>query len=218
MSYWFKMHFKEIKETDVLDYCIQLANGCKQNSEEILKKNIFYIPSIRFDMDILLDKSEYRRTWQEADRNWLYILFSIKFVYWADKKLLGIVGNIPESVERSLKTIEFQNSADQDYEYECWQGINYFNKIVRIFRNADAGSIAAQSEYSKEDIIEDIDYYRKSAIYKEIYDSLELDFWLYNEPGNFKVFSIQAINNTEEYFKLANRLEVVRQDYLKDSE
>ena len=184
MSYWFRMHFAEVEEKLLLDFCIKLSRACVEEADEIIMDNAHYIPSIQHSFG-LLEESEYRENWREADRNWLYNLFSNKFVYWPDKGLVGVVGNLPSKIGKylveDLVTIEFQNSTDQNYDYEYWYGINYFEEITELLKTGttewtlsylNEGKVAC---YTLEDITEDIEYYRKSAIYNSIYHSLDLD-------------------------------------------
>lgn len=220
MSYWFRMNFKEIEEKNLLDFCIMVSEECKKAATEILINNKFYIPSIANDFDEI-NNHEYRRKWREIDRYWLYSLFAIRYVYWRDKKLLGIIGEIPEKIKDTLTSIEFQNSTDQDYDYEEWYGINYFEEIVRKLKDADAADVAfylskERDSYNKDEVAEDLEYYRKTAIYEIIYNSLELDRWLWNKEGNFKQFSMQAINGIGDCSVLSQILENVRQEKLEE--
>ncbi|WP_097006703.1 hypothetical protein [Lacrimispora amygdalina] len=223
MSYWFRMHFAEVEEKQFLDFCIKLNRACIEEADEIIMDNAHYIPSIQHSFG-LLEESEYRENWREADRNWLYNLFSNKFVYWPDKGLVGAVGNFPSKIEKDLVTIEFQNSTDQNYDYEYWSGISYFEEITKLLKTGttecilshlNKGSVSAAC-YTLEEITEDIDYYKKSAVYNSIYNSLDLDNWLWNKKGDFRSFSIQAINSSEEHFQLTRKLEIVRKKKLEE--
>lgn len=215
MSDWIRMSFKEISKDKLLDYCIQLGREMIGSADEIIKKNVYYIPSIRLNISDVSDK-EYRVNWREADRNWLYQLFSINLVYWEKYSLLGIVGTIPEAVRNRLTTIEFQNSTDQNYDYDSWHGINYFEAIVKKIMQADAKTVALylnqgnSIDYDEEDIKKDIEYYRKTAIYDVIYKTLELHEWLWKRKGNFNSFCLQAINSQDVFFELATKLEAIR--------
>lgn len=217
MSYWFRMHFAEVEEKQLLDFCIKLSSACIEKADEIIMDNAYYIPSIQHSFG-LLEESEYRENWREADRNWLYNLFSNKFVYWSDKGLLGIVGNLPSRTEKDLVTIEFQNSTDQNYDYEYWSGISYFEEMTELLKTGTTEWILThlnkggmpETCYTLEEIIKDIEYYRKSAVYKSIYNSLDLDNWLWKKKGEFKSFSMQAINSSEEHLQLTRKLEIVR--------
>lgn len=220
MSYWFRMNFKEIEEKNLLDFCIMMSEECKKAATEILMNNKFYIPSIANNYDETSNKEYRRNKWSVIDRHWLYSLFTIQYIYWTDKKLLGIVGELPKSIKSALTTIEFQNSSDQDYEYDNWFGIKYFEKIVININHASAAQIAClmndRTIYTGDEIAGDLEYSRKTAVYKIIYESLELDNWLWNKKGNFKLFSMQAINGREEQYELAQKMEVIRCNLLRE--
>ena len=47
MSYSFTMSFKEIEKEKLLDYISEITNICINNSKEIIKENIWYVPSLR---------------------------------------------------------------------------------------------------------------------------------------------------------------------------
>ena len=73
-------------------------------------------------------------------------LIIYRLVYWKKEKLLGFLGeNYPKSVEELYDAeIYFQNSCDQDYDYNKWGNkINIFNKIITKIKNiTDAKKLA----------------------------------------------------------------------------
>ncbi|WP_373261892.1 hypothetical protein [Hungatella hathewayi] len=107
MSYWVRVHFKEISKDKLLEYCINMSRDMIKSADEIIKRNIYYIPSIRLDANFD-SNMEYKANWREADRNWLYHLFSIHIIYWEKHNLLGVIGEIPENANEKLVTIENQ--------------------------------------------------------------------------------------------------------------
>lgn len=221
MSYSFDMSFTELKEKNILDYCIKLMKFDLENAKEIINNNRFYIPSIRGGY-YEKDGCKYAKTpWLEADRNWLYKLFTERFVYWPEKGLLGIVGTINKRFDSNVISINFQDGTDQDYPYECWKGISYFEKIIYKYKNMDKEKLRPLFE-EWDDLDEELEnnpeYFRQSAIYKEIYNELELNSWLYCNPGKFKIFSMCACNYFEEAFNLFIKLEMVRREIIKELE
>lgn len=212
MSDWVRIHFKEIPKGDLLDYCISLSRNMVSSAEEIIKKNIYYIPSIRlcanFDTDL-----DYKANWREADRNWLYHLFSIHIVYWEKYNLLGVIGETPENMSKEFVTIEFQNSTDQNYDYNEWSGISYFENVVKRLEHADANMVSSYG-YDIDDINKDIDYFRKTAVYSTIHKELDIHNWLWKREGNFRTFSLQSINDDSTFFSLALKLEAIRENSL----
>lgn len=219
MSYWFHMGFKEIKADCLLDYCVHVTDIMKENAEEILDRNVYYIPSVRLNFFDNIDKKEYRNNWRNHDRSWLYNLFSVHFVYWPEKELLGMIGEIPNVLEHSLTVIDFQDSTDQDYPFEEWMGIDCLKTFVHCFETADEETLAMffnkeGNRYDTKEFSRDIDYWRRTAVYESIYQSLELNEWYCGKKGHFKCFSFQAINNSEEYYELSKKLEISRKRFL----
>ena len=210
MSYCFEMSFKEIKKEDVLDYCISFSEYCKKHAKSIIEENKYYIPSIKRNLEKLDKKAYASSSWRIADRYWLHKLFDTRFVYWPEKEILGIARSIPKEFDDNLTNVYFQNSSDQDYDFEIWKGISYFENIVEKYRDADIETLRAYFDDS--DINdEDLDYYRKSFIYKKIYEEMELDNWLWEKGGNFKVFTLNAFNQNDEEWDFYPILEKIRE-------
>lgn len=70
------------------------------------------------------------------DEYWLNTLFTSRFVYWPNYDLLGVSGyKFPGEIENWFDGhFTFQNSSDQDYDYETWPaGIDLFaTRINRV--------------------------------------------------------------------------------------
>lgn len=190
MSYYFEMRFKDMKKEEILDFMEEIAKECREHMKEILKDNINFVPSqMRGDID---NKEDYSTAWKEADRYWLYAIFRIRFVYWEEYGLIGVQGCLPKNVEDKLTCVCFQNSTDQDYPYNTWDGVSYFEKVRDEIRNTD-------KSYFVQGYMEDEDEYRrKSRIYREIYDTLDLNAWLYGVKGDFKEYTIEAITSQKQ--------------------
>jgi len=220
------MNFIDIKKENLLDYMETVMKSCIDNSKEIIKENILYAPSIQI-ADIF-DESEYEFGWKCADKNWLYSLFSIRFLYWKDKELLGIMGCLPKNIKKNLTSIPFQNSTDQDYEYKSWAGITYFENVVEEVQNMNlTNMIDAYNSISKvyltnSDIKNnedsDVNYYKRSLVYKKIYDGLNLDKWQNYQDGNYKQYTMNSISNDWILFELYAYMKLVLKEEWKKLE
>ena len=119
MSYEFGMFFTECEPKNVLSTCLSIVNTIVDNPDELIKDNVSFCPSRRFKSQLDLYVA------RNFDQTWLYEIFNFHFVYWKQYNLLGLSGyNYGENVNNLFKChICFQNSSDQDYEYDIWKGI-----------------------------------------------------------------------------------------------
>ena len=122
----------------------------------------------------------------DADEAWAKGVFTFRFFYLADHNLVGVFG-IPNDVQQVFDaTIYFQNSCDQDYKFETWNGVHVFEQIAEKWKNATNEEV--QSKYTEEDdgswdeeIPFDYDYFRRKYAYDEIWDMCEE--YLFNEES-----------------------------------
>ena len=195
MSYRFDMCFIQCKSlTDAYEKARKFTEQYYKNADEVIAQNEFYIPSRR---NTLPDHIANR-----LNDYWLYGLFSIRFVYWKKYKLLGISGDYPEKMMEMVDMHQyFQNSCDQDYEYEYWKGVKLFEGIVEKCKKMDWTEIQANIDYETEEKNEEsLEYYRKTRAYDEIYGTLQLGNWLYDNLNTPEIieFSMQALNTYEK--------------------
>ena len=188
MSYFYYICFKEIKKPDILDFADEVAQKCRENAREIIKSHLTQVPSVR--LWFITDKEKYSLSWREADRNWLYDLFKLNFVYWEKYNILGIYGNLPKEVERSLVGIPFHEK-EHAYDYHVWDGIGFFEGVV--FGIKDTNDETIMMAYGKEYDGKDPDYIRRSTVYDLICKNLELDSLFHGEKGNFREYTIEPI-------------------------
>ena len=211
MSYCFGMFFKQVKKEEVIDIMNQCAKYLIENSYEYIKKSVYYIPSVRNRGDEITN--EY----------WLDTLFSLNFVYWDDINLLGLSGyEYPCEIRKMFTThVTFQNSTDQDYEYDDWNDkIDVFKECkqyVEKLSDSDIAGLFNEDSLADDDIAglfnedsladDDLDYYRKTCLYNKIYEKLSLEDWLYdNYSDSFKRFKINAIDSSEKKFNINTKL------------
>lgn len=120
--------------TIALDYT--QSQMTEKNVKKAIRNNLYYIPSVRTGY-IANKESRTRKAdvlAETADRYWLEALFTFRFLYWEEHKLLGIVMMPSESVnEKWPLSMYFQNSCDQDYPLSDWKEGN-----IPFFANAAA--------------------------------------------------------------------------------
>lgn len=197
MSYSATINFKTIKEGELYAFFKQLKDACKDKFEEIAKDNFIYMPSVR-NRHLLKNATEWEK--DELDHAWMRnSVFSYRFFYIHEHDLLGVFGT-PDAVHDIFDTtVYFQNSCDQDYEFDTWKGIPIFEEIAEKWKNATDEETRKHyhekyDEYDDDDF--DHDYYRKTFAYDEIWGMCEK--YLYKESevvyismfGGYELFEI----------------------------
>lgn len=177
MSYYATINFKTVKEGELYGFLKQIKDACKAKFDKIAKDNYIFMPSINKDY-LLKNDSEYAK--DQLDRAWMRnSIFSYRFFYIPEHNLLGVFG-VPNVEEIFDLTCYFQNSCDQDYDFEDWKGIPIFEQIAEKWKNATNEEVHKSFEYPDEhEEPIDYDYYRRSFAYDEIWRMCE--HYLYSE-------------------------------------
>ena len=199
MSYSFSMAFAPCDSFEqALVIGVQCADLLRkpENKKSLLRRNLMYIPSRRYTTHVT----------PFSDANWAHQLFTLRFVYWEDKKVLGLVMNDPQECGLDSffhRSIYFQNSCDQDYDLNEWRGIcRWFSDIATDHVGMTAQDLLKKgrwNDYTEEELNEDLDYHIRSDAYKEVFDELCLDDWLYgNSNPTFRQFSMAALQSMDD--------------------
>lgn len=209
MSYGFDMGFAQANSlqeamTIALEYT--QSQMTEKNIRKTIRDNRYYIPSVRTGY-IADEESKNRRAdvlADTADRYWLEALFTFRFLYWEEHKLLGIVMILPESVsEKWPLSVCFQNSSDHDYPLSEWKegNIPFFVNAAAKAENYTTEEIRAKVDYEIED--ENLEYYRRNTCYNDIFEALALEPWLYNHCTDvpFVTFAFQGIQSEAERYQ-----------------
>lgn len=195
-----------IKVLFPIDENVPMNKCYEATSNESIKDNRYYIPSVRTGY-IADAESKTRRAdvlADTADRYWLEALFTFRFLYWEEHKLLGIVMMPSESVsEKWPLSVYFQNSCDHDYPFSEWKegNIPFFMNAAAKAENYTAEEIREKVDYEIED--DDIEYFQRSTCYDDIFETLAFDSWLYNHDTDvpFVTFALQGIRNEAERYR-----------------
>ena len=167
MSYSATICFKTIEYKELYKFFGSLKAFCKVNFDQIAKDNFIFMPTI--DREHMLEQdSQYAK--QQLNRAWMRnSVFNFRFFYLPQHNLLGMF-NIP-TIARTLfdATCFFQNSTDQDYDYDYWRGVPLFEGIAEKWKNATDEQVIAALKYPEEVESEGLDYYRKTFAYDEIW-------------------------------------------------
>lgn len=209
MSYAFDMSFAmaaDEKEAFVLarhyvEKCME-----KKNARKFIEDNTIYIPSIRYSH---VEKANNMA--EVADRYWLETLFKFRFLYWPKYRLLGLVGSNRIDDPAFPMSIYFQNSTDQNYDFQEWlEGkILFFKEYVERIQNIP---FVRLMDTCRDYLDEDTDlsnpeielYMRQSLLYNRIFSALELKSWLYADGSEKDVSYIQfALSGIQDMYEVS---------------
>ena len=186
MSYYFRMGFKEIERDKVFDYCLNLLNDDLRDYKKIIDESL---ETTVFDMEI--SRYQDNKTRRLLCDNFIKNIYERVFLYWPDKNLLGILVNHREDPD--TVNITFQNGCDQDYSYDTWKGISYFEEFVEKYRSATVEDLMKIEDFDREDIESDLEYFRRSAVYDHIFEELQLREFVSDKDGDFQCFRMNAL-------------------------
>lgn len=178
MSYYCEISFKQISGDDVYTFLQSFKKEAIAHLGEIAEENKYYSPIMKAQMcnsDEFIISQELR----DATREWaVNSVFRYRYFYNKELQLLGIYG--PPSCLKHLfdKSLEFQNSCDQNYEFEYWDGVKYFEDVANKWKAASVEEICAwyKAEFGDDLNVancSDFDYYRRWAAYREIWSNFE---------------------------------------------
>lgn len=186
MSYYAPISFKTIKEGELYAFLKKIKDTCKEKIDDIAKKNFLYMPTLNTCKRRVFEGAS-DTVKREANEAWVRnSVFSYRFFYIPEHNLLGVF-SIPDAVIDIFDcTVHFQNSCDQNYDFEEWKGIPLFEKIAEKWKACPIEEVAKYMEQE-----DDIDYmrrleerspqyYAKSACYDEIWETY-CEKYLYNE-------------------------------------
>ncbi len=204
MSYSCTISFKQIEAEDVYDFLISFKKCVIEHINDIAEDNFIFSPiSKHDDKDYarMNDLEFYTKETAmiEKTENWaMRSVFHYRYFYDKEHKLLGVFGVSKCCQDIFDNTIYFQNSYDQDYEYDEWKNIDIFEQIVNKYKQMSYEDIKniynkdldedsyfsfdnEYKNYNEEEKLEKIEYWRKSYIYEQIWSMFEK--YLYDEDS-----------------------------------
>ena len=198
MSYAFGMFFKQLsKKEDAFQFVNEVKNTMNENVVAFFNQNVdrYIFPSLSSGIK------------EKADEYWVKSAFTMRFVYWPQEHLVGLSGyEYPDKVKSMFDThFCFQNSTDQDYEFEEWSSaIDLFDRNKQAFMSKGIETLYYQGYvdrfYTLDDLLDDPVYYKKTCLYDKIYTDLKLDDWLW-EKQNDSFISLN-VNPVSEHNRL----------------
>lgn len=195
MIYYCEISFKQIKPENVYPFLVEVKEQCIRNFKQIAEDNVKYL-AMRLN-----NLQNYNVDQRELEESWVKQLFTFRYFYYSNINLLGIYG-IPNSVKYLFdNTIYFQNSADQDYEFDTWNNIDTFRKIADKWKNTTDEYVIKELDLDK-DQIKDLNYWRRSGCYSEIWNTYLKDT-LYDKDSiiYFSCFSFYDIIHIQNFLE-----------------
>lgn len=198
MSYSCEISFKNIESKYVYEFLVEYKKLVTEHIEDIAKENVWYSPLLKHDFEYEWAKRPYiemKRELYDSIYHWAYRVFQFRYFYIPEHNLLGIFG-VPDSVKEMFdNTSYFQNSTDQDYDFDDWKGIPWFEEVATKWKNCSLNELVrtyndiygddsdyhhmTNAEYLSNE--EESIYYRKSFCYKDIWRNIEQ--YLFNDDG-----------------------------------
>lgn len=175
MSYSCEISFKTIEANKVYNFLLSVKRELLKNILDIAKDNYMYAPFVKYIRKPYSKLTSYTEI--NCNDSWVKQVFTYRYFYFPQFNLLGVYG-VPKCVQSLFDaTIYFQNSCDQDYEFETWTNIPLFKEIADRWQDCSDDYVISNTCAENND---NLDYYRRSSCYSEIWD-LYISDTLYNE-------------------------------------
>lgn len=184
MSYAIDLSFKEMRKDEIFDF-IQKFKELVIKPEEVkkrIKENYYF--SVRW---VVGSNSNDLDDFDVEDRieSWIDRLFTFKFIWIERYSLLACVIR-KDDLANSLfdGNVFFQNSTDQDYDYEVWKDIRPFKEISDPIEKVsfDEEGIDSLRKLSRNGWFNGplsgftdnkFEYYKRSLVYDLVFDPIE---------------------------------------------
>lgn len=172
MSYYASIAFKVLEPADVYPFLQTFKKESIEKIKEIAEENHAFSPLFRSIYTKTLEITDEQRKETEA---WaLNYVFKHRYFYLPECSLLGMY-SVPTCLGYLFDAvIGFQNSCDQDYDYETWANIPCFAEIANKWKNMPIAEAAKALKLDGTNpSFADIDYGSKTACYDEIWNKIE---------------------------------------------
>lgn len=191
MSYHADISFKTIDPSGLYQFLQAVKDTARKHIDKIAEDEFIYMPSVRYDH--LYNECRPVVT-QDADEAWAKsAVFTMRFFYLAEHHLLGVFG-VPSAVQECFdSTIYFQNSTDQDYDFEEWKDVPIFSQIAERWKTATDEEVRQhynddRGEYDPDEDEFPFDYYRRTFAYEEIWAMCEDYMWRDEQAVHVSLF------------------------------
>ena len=162
-----------------------------------------------------------------VDNIFVQFLFRYNFIYWKKYKMLGVKHKMPKQREiETMGYICFQNSYDQNYDYEEWDVLLDNDTCRKEFADAindtKAGKFDLQKSETDPAFInrkEEMDYDRKSKLYGIIENKLSINDIIYHtnyiNTEEIETFCISPVITPRKQIELNTQTRCIAKAYIK---
>lgn len=190
MSYYINIDFyPNISPINLLPSIQKICSEYDKQFPEIVRKNIEACSVHPFNVEGESFKDLSRKlVYRTCIENFVEHLTQHTFLYYPEYNLLGAVTKKAFSAPQDAIRIQFQNSCDQDYSLNTWDGVPIFEEI----RDEILGKYPKDSNSDT--------YGIRTKIYTKIEETLEIDkyiFWL--NDFHFQSFTVSFLNERQKY-------------------
>lgn len=215
MSYYARIYFKKVESME--EAISTLNNFIKDyssidNMKKVVEDNRYYLYRDINNIGFKLSEDVW---WESIPllRGLFQQLLIFKAMYFPQYKLLGLCFYNDSTIHKHFDNfIEFQNSCDQDYEYETWDILGeYFINKANEFKDMPLEKVLELNKHLSIEVdgmdylLKTLDYHRRSAMYDFVWKTLDLDDWLYTKVSKNNIFipinlCVPLTNDNENLF------------------
>lgn len=190
MSYYLKMQFAQAESCNaVWDLCQKLKKEMFAHRLEIIDEQLSYPERC----NILLQSNK------DLYGNWVKSNMSMQILYWKNLQLFAVMSAYDF---QDLKTVEFQDLNNQDYDYATYPAdISFFAKTVNEAKNSTLKLLRRISQTTEEDGVDE-NYERRLYCYKKIEHDLGLKDYIncsVSDNPPFEKLEICTLDDSQEY-------------------
>ena len=185
MSYSCEISFKQIQSNEIYSFFQSIKKSLQDNEivNGLCKDLMFNHKLARITLSQIdehfekyKDFSDLYKARLDDDTNGYNIVEDLKesvkknltfrWFYISEENLLGVFG-VPKTLQRFFDNMTyFQNSTDQDYDWETWDNIDLFQRCVKRAKDISLKALKIAKDVSDEALIDlDEEYWRKSLAY-----------------------------------------------------
>lgn len=217
MSYSCLISFKKLNPADIIPFLVSFKKSCTKHLKDIAQDEYGYCPFIRNSLTVPDNFTDITVEERQKAQAWAHELFKFKYFYNTELGLLGVFG-VPAPLTVLFDgTIPFQNSTDQDYEREMYNGITQFDAIFCKWMTMPDADFREEYAKRKNESFDDYiatwhpeilnneikieqkkAYYKRTFCYEEIWSRFEKHLW--NDEQNI-FFSVYGPYERQEVMR-----------------